>query len=64
MKRLALILLALTSTGAAAPVGLIVTEAAKPSVMCEINKIPVSCAYLVALFQKIRDEQRPKERAI
>ena len=60
---LAMILLALTSTGAAAPVGFVVTKAKAP-VMCEINKIPVSCAYLLALFNKIRDEQRHRDRAI
>lgn len=63
MKRLALVLLALSTGGAAAPVEITVSEAANP-VMCEINNQPVKCAYLYALFQKIRDEQRNLERWI
>lgn len=62
MKHLALILLALTSGAEASE--FTVRTAQKPAYMCEVDKKPVGCAYLLALYQKIRDEVRKTDKGI
>lgn len=62
MNRLALILLVLTSGAEAS--ALDVRHAQKPTYMCEVEKKPVGCAYLLALYQKIRDEVRKTDKGI
>lgn len=62
MKPLALLLLALTSGAEASE--FTVRTAQKPAYMCEVDKKPVGCAYLLALYQKIRDEVRKTDKGI
>lgn len=62
MKPLALILLALTSGAEASE--FTVRTAQKPTYMCVIDKKPIGCAYLLALYQKIRDEVRKTDKGI
>ena len=62
MKPLALLLLALTSGAGASE--FTVRTAQKPAYMCEVDKKPVGCAYLLALYQKIRDEVRKTDKGI
>ena len=62
MKPLALILLALTSGAEAS--AFTVREVKQPVYQCEVEKQPVSCAYLLALLRLIRDEQFTEDRVI
>jgi len=62
MKPFALLLLALTSGAEASE--FTVRTAQKPAYMCEVDKKPVGCAYLLALYQKIRDEVRKTDKGI
>lgn len=62
MKPFALLLLALTSEAEASE--FTVRTAQKPAYMCEVDKKPVGCAYLLALYQKIRDEVRKTDKGI
>ena len=62
MKPFALLLLALTSGAQAS--AFTVRTAQKPAYMCEVDKKPIGCAYLLALYQKIRDEVRKTDKGI
>ena len=62
MKPIALILLALTSGAEAYE--LTVREVQKPVHMCVIEKQPVGCAYLIALYRVVRDEQKKSDKGI
>jgi hypothetical protein len=61
MKRLALVLLSLSAGGAAAPEVLNVRHAQIPVNMCKIDGQDVSCAYLLALYNRMKAERYQRE---
>lgn len=62
MKPIVLLLLALTSGVQASELD--VRHAQKPTYMCVIDKKPIGCAYLLALYRQVRDEQRKTNKGI
>lgn len=63
MRRLALILLALSTGGAASPVETfhVADVTGQPVTMCEVDGYPISCAYLLALYNRIKSERYTDE---